>query len=264
MVKEAEVEGKDGSKVTVPIVGERSAGLIRFDRFRRYSKALKDMTEEEFDVLREDIRDRTANLMNKYPQIVDRLSDSKTAAIDEVYAYMLDLIVLMGGSLDGLSLDMEPVDTDPFSAMMRDYDRPNPDEFVQTTYDAQGKRQFSGRIYFKVVSDPQCRFTDKGKSAKNFYITNSSIEVRVPRESRTEFADLRALLTVFEITTDTVENPMHVATVIRNHVYEIMNPTCQLGTPRNEMSLRRWGAKWECAVNLRHLNDLGEDVDNKF
>ncbi len=263
MVKTKEIETEDGTKVEVPIVEDRSS-LLRFDRFRHYSKAIKDMTEEEFELLRDDIHDRTINLLSQYPSLVDRLSDSKISIIDEIYAYTMDLIVLMGGSLDGLSLEMEPVSTDPFDAIHRDYEQPTMDEFVQSTYDSQGRRQYYGRMYFKVISDPSCRFTDKGKSAKNFYITNATITVRVPKEDKKDFADSRALLTLFEVTSDTVENPLHVATVIRNHVYEVTNPTCQLVNPRNETSLRRWGANWECAVNLRHINDIGEDVDDKF
>lgn len=243
---------------------EKQNGLEIFDRFRKYHRSLNEMTEEEFNMVREDIRMRTLSLLSTYSNLTKGVNDEKLKSIDEAFAYVLDLIVLMGGNLEGLSIDIDPSMLNPIDSMYKDFIKPLPEEFKNSVYNEQGKYIFNGIIYFKVMSFPEVKFTDKGKSGRNYYITKAIVEIKVPKDSKEYFADSRALLTIIDPTEDTVKSSLYVPKIAKNHIYSTYKPSCQLQTPENAKFLSPWDVKWECSINTRNIEDKGEDIDLRF
>jgi len=238
-------------------------GLEKFDRYRRYSKKIKHMNIEEMEMLKKDVKERTFTYLSNYSDIVAKLSDSNITKIDELYAYIFDLIILMGGNLKGLNMKGYK-SKNPLQEIIKDFFYPIAEDFKDTFYNSQGNFKFTGKIYVKIETNPIMTYTNKGKSGKNYYLTRAISKIRVPNSSIIQFKDKNPKITLFEQTTDDIQDSLRESKLIKNHIYVITNPTCTLKNLRNEKYLESMGVEWELGLSLRNIEDLGEDFENIF
>lgn len=224
---------------------------------RRIFNDIENMTDEEFNIFFINVKKMIATVIEAYPVISKRLGLHEKEKLDNVYAVLFDMMAALGIRVDNASPDVieESIDRSIVEEY-KSYVRPTTEDFTNENY-KNNQMQFKGKIFVKIIKDPQIKFISTG--AVSFYATRGTASVRVPPSHSKDFNGYFTNVIVTERTTDKSENPLKKPLLKKNKIYECVNPIIVLKNPDNEAFLEK-NVYWECKVGKNNIKEIRDDI----